>query len=605
MILACLDFETYYSKAYSLSKLTTEEYINSEEFEVIGFSIKLEDEFAQWYTGTHEYLQSILVQYDWKNIALICHNTLFDASILSFKFGTYPAKYICTLSMARAVHGIEVGGSLAKLSEFYGIGVKGTEVVQALGKHRGDFTPQELAQYGAYCRNDTELTYKLFLKLLPNFTLTELSVIDITLRMAVQPVLEADIDLLREHLTDVQERKKELLNKIVLPKEELMSNPKLALFLADCGIDPPMKISPTTGKWTYAFAKTDDGFKALLEHENLMVQTVIAARLGVKSTLEETRTERFIGIAERMKLIPVPLKYYATSTGRWSGMDSINVQNFPRKSPIRKTLHAPKGYMLVGGDLKQIELRVSLWLSGEHAKLKILEEGLDLYKVFASDIFGVKYEEVTENQRFIGKTSQLSLCFGVGAAKLQAAIKAGIGLDIGSEEAKRIVDFYRAEHPNLRYAWATCGQAIKKMTFNEQGRLGYNNLLLVDGSKGIRYPSGLYLKYPQLQLYMNENGHQEFRYKLRNGWDKLYPGKFWNNLVQGVARCVMSEAMPRIAKRYRLVSTIHDALYVIAPEEEVQEAVAFLTEEMCRVPEWIPGLPLEVECHWGKTLGDC
>lgn len=607
MILACLDYESYYDKQYSLSKMTTEEYINDKRFEVIGFSIKFGNEPAQWYTGTHEYLQSVLDSFAWETIALINHNSLFDASVLSFVYGIYAVRYIDTLSMARAVHGIEVGGSLAKLSEHYGVGVKGTEIVQALSKHRKDFTPQELAQYGAYCKNDVELTYKLFFKLLPNFTLSELTIIDTTLKMAIQPTLEIDAPLMKEHLKNVKTRKEELMARVGgLDKKVIMSNPQLAKFLFDCDVDVPMKISPTTGKWTYAFAKTDEEFKALLEHENLLVQAVIAARLGVKSTLEETRTERFIGIAERMdNLIPVPLKYYSTSTGRWAGADSINFQNLTRKSPMRKGIQAPEGFMLVGGDLKQVELRVGLWLAEEFEKLKILGDGLDLYKVFYSDVSGTPIDEITEAQRFIGKTSQLSLIFGVGSDKLRSAIKAGIGLDIGTDEAKRIVDYYRATHPHLRHAWAMCGQAIKKMAYNEHGVLGYNNLLNVEGAQGIRFPSGLYLKYPQLHLSLTESGHQEYKYKLRNGWDKLYSGKLFNNSCQGTARCIMAEAMPRIAKRYRIVLTVHDALYILAPKQEVQEAVDFLTAEMCKVPEWAPGLPLAVECHWGKTLGDC
>lgn len=318
MQLMTLDFESYYSKTHSLSKLPTEEYINSDEFEVIGFSIKLGDTPTAWYTGDRYYLQGVLDAFNWSDIALVAHNCFFDASILSLYFGINPAKYIDTLSMARAIHGISVGGSLAKLAEYYELGEKGTEVVNALGKHLKDFTEEELAKYGEYCVNDTELTYALLQKLIPHFNTTELELVSLTIKMGVEPLLEVDLPALEHHLYEVKAAKEELLERIVVDKSEIMSNPRFAKLLEEQGVIVPMKISPTTGKMTYAFAKTDDGLKDLLEHPNLVVQTLVAVRLGVKSTIEETRTERYIGIAKRMGKLPVPLSYYGAATGRWS-----------------------------------------------------------------------------------------------------------------------------------------------------------------------------------------------------------------------------------------------------------------------------------------------
>ena len=606
MLLISLDFESYFDKQYSLSKLTTEEYINHEEFEVIGVSIKVNDAPTKWVSGSFEETQAYLNQFDWDNAAVISHNALFDMSILNLRFGIHPKKIIDTLSMARAVHGIEVGVSLAKLAEYYGIGVKGTEIINALGKRRQHFTTEELARYGWYCINDTELTYKLFYRLLPHFTKLELDVIDITLKMVTRPLLELDMSVLQAHLAKVQAEKQALMDQVIVERKDLMSNVKFAQLLIDCGVEPPMKLSPTTGKPAYAFAKTDEGFKALLDSDNLMVQTLTAARLGLKSTLEETRCERFIGIAERNKLIPVPLKYYSTATGRWAGMEACNFQNITRGSELRKAFRAPKGYVLVSADLSNIELRVGFWLAGDWANLKLIGDGMDLYKVFASSVFNVPYDQVTKDQRFIGKTSQLSLSFSVGAAKLQAAIRVGIGLDVGIVESKRVVDFYRSSHPCITTMWRHCDSAITCMATDRTMALGTNGLLKVEGIKGVRLPSGLYMKYPQLHASIDGDSYKkEWKYKIRNGWDRLYAGKLWNNLVQATARCIMAEAMPRIARRYPIVLTVHDSIYIVAPESEAQEALDFLTTEMCRPPLWMPSIPLDVEGHYGTTLFDC
>jgi DNA polymerase len=602
-----IDFESFYSKSYSLSKLTTEAYINGDEFEVIGLSIKLGDTPTAWYTGDQLEITRVLNQFNWKDITLIAHNCFFDASILSLYFGIFPARYIDTLSMARAIHGISVGGSLAKLATHYDLGEKGTEVVDALGKHLKDFTAAELAKYGEYCINDTELTYALFQKLIPHYNATELSLIDMTIKMGVVPRLLVDMAILESHLYEVKRAKEFILEQVSADKSEIMSNPKFAKLLEYYGVDVPMKLSLRTGKMTYAFAKTDDGLKDLLEHPNLVVQALVAARLGVKSTIEETRTERFIGIANRMGRLPIPLNYYGAATGRWSagGGQKVNFQNLPRGSMIKEAIIAPEGYLIVGADLSNIELRVGMWVAGEREALKLLGEGGDLYKEFASKAFGVPYDEVNKEQRFIGKQSQLSLIFGVGATKLRLAIKTLSGVDLGEEESKRIVDLYRATYTGVTTLWKTCTTAIKTIAENGEYTFGTGDLYVVEGKKGIKFPSGMYMQYPQLANVIDEKtGEQGYKYKLRNGYDRLYGGKLTNNLVQGTARCIMSEAMVRVNKRYPIVLTIHDALYILAPEAEAQEALDFLIEEMTKVPSWMPGIPLAAEGGYGRSLKD-
>jgi DNA polymerase len=289
-----------------------------------------------------------------------------------------------------------------------------------------------------------------------------------------------------------------------------------------------------------------------------------------------------------------------------SGMDKINMQNITRGSDLRKAFKAPEGQVLVTADLRNIELRVGFWLAGDWANLQLIADGVDLYKTFASLAFVVPYDKVTKDQRFIGKTSQLSLSFSVGAATLQNAIRAGIGLDMGIIEAKRVVNLYRASHPCITSMWTKCGVAIKAMVEDRYMSLGTDDLIKVEGRKGIKLPSGLYLKYPELQLSVDaQTGKREYKYKMRGGWDRLYPGKLWNNIVQAVARCVMAEAMPRIARVYLIVLSVHDSLYVLALEAEAQAAQDFLIEEMCRPPVWMPDIPLDAEGHYGKTLWDC
>ena len=608
MAIITLDFETYYSKTYSLSKLTTEEYVNGDEFEVIGVGVKVDGAATSWHTGSKEEIGQALQGYNLPNNTLLCHNTYFDATILYEFFGITAKKNLDTLSMARAIHGISVGGSLAKLVEHYELGVKGNEVVNALGKHTKDFSPEELTRYGEYCVNDVELTYDLFFKLLPQFNTQELTLVDITIKMAVKPTLVVDLPMLESYMYEVREKKEALLSTIDADKSEIMSNPKFAVLLERLGVQPPMKVSPTTGKLTYAFAKTDDGLKTLLEHADPTVQALVGARLGVKSTIEETRTDRLIGIAKRTDYLPVPLNYYGAATGRWSagGGQKVNFQNIPRNSTLKKVIVAPEGYVVVGADLSNIELRVGLWVCGEMEALKSLGEGRDLYKEFASLVFNVAYDDVSKDQRFIGKTSQLGLIFGVGAGKLRDAIKVGSGTDIGEMEAKRIVDLYRATYKGVTAFWKTCTNAITAMGNDEEFTFGQDGLYVAEGKRGVKFPSGLYMQYPLLANVVDEKtGERGYKYKMRNGYDRLYGGKLTNNLVQGTARCVMSEAMVRIADKYQIALTVHDALYIVVPEAEAQETLDYLIEEMCKPPLWMPDIPLAAEGGWGRSIADC
>jgi DNA polymerase len=605
MDIVTLDFETYYSKDFSLSKkdTTTQSYIDSPEFETIGVGFKVNDGPVKWATGTHAEIKEELDSLKLQDNALLAHNALFDASILAWRFGIYPKLVLDTLSMSRAVHGVDVGGSLAALVKMYELGEKGDEVVHALGKRRGDFSAEELERYGVYCINDVFLTYCLFQILAPHFNKTEIALIDMTIKMHTTPTLELNREILEEHLATVRANKEALLEQAGVLRADLMSNDKLAEVLRSVGVEPPTKISARTGKEAYAFAKSDEAFKALLEHESPDVQAIVAARLGVKTTLEETRTERFIRIHESAGgVLPVPLKYYGAITGRWAGMDSINLQNLTRGSKLKKAIVAPMGYSIVGADLSNIELRVGLYFSGQLDKLNLLGEGIDLYKDFAASAFNVSYDEVTDEQRFVGKTSQLSLIYGTGHKKLRAQIKMLSGKDVGEEFAQRVVDVYRSEYSQVKASWYDAGRALDAIVNNEETEIGIGQLKqAVHGRKGILLPSGLHIIYNELEEFWDE-GRKNYRYKTRKGPVHIHPAKCYQNNIQALARCVIGEMMVKINRRHPVVLTIHDSVYCVVPEQQANEALLFILNTMRTEPKWAPGIPLDAEGGSGADL---
>jgi len=621
MQLVTLDFETFYETGFSLTNLTTEEYIRHERFQVIGVGIKIDDGESRWVTGTHNAIKQELDTIDWKSSVLLCHNTQFDGGILSFIFNIIPAIYLDTLSMARAKHGVDVGGSLAFLVEKYNLGRKGTEVVDAKGKRLEDFSMTDLAQYGSYCKNDVDLTYKLFQVLAPEFPESEIKLIDITLRMYTEPVLEVDDGLLQDRLEEVQLEKSELLKGLMIRMEceteecvraKLASNKQFAEILTELGVVVPTKISPANGKDTFALAKGDQGFLDLCEHEDPFIQELCRVRLGTKSTIEESRIERFIGIGSRNKgKLPIPLKYYGAHTGRWAGSDKVNFQNLPardkKKKALKNAIIPPEGHRVINCDSSQIEARVLVWLSGQDDIVEWYREGRDVYSEFATKIYGKTITKDDKTERAVGKTCILGLGYGTGWTKLQQTLKISAGVDLDDQECKRLVGVYRQVNNKVIDLWKACDDALQDMSLWKDGKEPYyldahKSLLITP--KGIKLPNGLYIYYPDLKWDTSE-AKSKFTYKSRRGVNSIWGGSVVENVVQALARIIVGEQMIEINKKYRPVLTVHDAVVNVVPETEVDEALSFITSTMSTPPSWATGLPVACEAHDGSSYGEC
>jgi len=605
MDLITLDFETFYDKETSLRKMTTEAYVRDPNFEVIGVGIKLNNQETEWASGTRKQVTEYLSKFPWESSMVVAHNAMFDGAILNWHYGISPKVYMDTLCISRAVHGVETSSSLKALSERYGIGEKGDEVLNTLGKKRKDFSEEELSKFGDYCVNDVDLTFELFKIMAKDFPRKEMKLIDLTLRMFVEPILDLDLAGLEYHLTETRSRKDALLTSAGVDKADLMSNPKFAELLEQLGVKPPMKLSPTTGKETFAFAKSDEGFKVLEDHEDERVQQLVAARLGNKSTLEETRTQRFIDISKR-GLLPVPVRYYAAHTGRWGGDDKINLQNLPSRGvngkKLKQSIIAPEGHTIIDCDSSQIEARVLAWLAEQDDLTQAFTAGEDVYKKMASRIYGVSEEDVTKEQRFVGKTTILGAGYGMGAVKFQAQLKT-FGFDIELAEARRVINIYREANWKINKLWRDAQHMLTGLSNRENIQFGLDGVIqVVDGA--MLLPSGLKLGYGDLQFTQTDKG-VEFDYKTRRGRTRIYGGKVIENVCQAIARCIIGEQMLNIAKKYRVVLTVHDSIVCCVADAEVEEAREYIEECMRWTPHWAKGLPINCESGTGKTYGDC
>lgn len=528
--------------------------------------------------------------------------------------------------MARPKYNITVGGSLKNLAAFHGIGVKGDEVVRAIGKRRRDFNSNDLALYGQYCLNDVELTRKLFDKMKVGFPVSELLLIDRTLRLYTEPELELDKPLLEKHLKEVLAKKTDLLGELGFvgaeeeAKQMLRSNDKFRAYLDMLGVDIERlaKISRTTGLKTYGFSKTDRAFTALLDSDDPLVVTAVSARLGIKSSIEESRAKLMLDVATR-GLMPVMLRYYAAHTGRFGGGDKMNAQNLPRGGTLRRAIRALKGKMLVACDSSQIEARVVAWLAKQNDLLQAFRDKRDVYSEFATYVYGKTITKKDKVERFCGKTCILGLGYGMGAPKFvhtMAVGQGGIALKVPLEEGERIVAAYRSLYHRIPALWRRGTRVLQAMVNNERIEFARG---IMAGPDGIELPNGLVIQYHGLRQtpdgfeYINDARVYRAMMKARilgedlpaHSWTKIYGGKVVENVVQALARIVVSDQWVEISKLFKVVLQVHDEIVISVEEALVEKAKAAMMAIMSQPPPWALDLPVACEAEAGPTYGDC
>ena len=642
-----IDFETYYDKEWTLTKITTEKYIRGYKFECIGLSVKIGNMTTHFHRKENwkGFIQSIMEKYP--NSPFVCHNASFDMGILGLRYGIHPRFTVDTSVMAKlcGLDRVAGGTSLAKITDFLcskGVitAVKGTEVHNMLGVHADDMTEQQWKAYGAYCKLDTDLCYQLYMYMLDLVPLSELVMSHITTEMWTKPVVQLNVPLLESYAdrlaTEREQMLKGIAGKLGVSTDEMLkhlrSAPKFKAILEGLGVKVPMKYSEKQNKLVPALSKTDQEFLALQDHPNKLVSTLVSTKLGAMSSMEQTRTATFLDIAQR-GLMPIPLRYAAAHTGRYGGSDKVNLQNLPKRSKdpvLRRALRAVDGHLWVAADSSQIEARLNAYISNQTDLVQLFVDGRDPYVDMATAIYNKPYDEIMalakgdnatkegKQMRNLGKEAVLACGYGMSANTFGYRMEL-TGNHQAAEMKDIIVNAYRRKNDRIVAFWRECNKVLGILCRGGSIQFGGPNNDLFYATNVdfhgviipvIMMPNGTYLFYQNLRQEMDERtGRMGFVYdQYDNG--RFKPKRIWgSSLVENLCQCfafvvLKWQALNIVNDGYQININVHDEWAGVYPKDKVKSAVLSYYHSMKRVPDYLPDGLLDCEVDIGINYAD-
>lgn len=592
-----IDFETFYDPAegYSLSKMTSTEYIRDPRFQAQCCAFKLNDG-PSWVAWGEDIGKAF--KFYGTNVRGVAHNAQFDGAIAAHHYGWSPAEFTDTVGLARAQLRLK-SYSLNSVAASLGLGAKLDGLSVAKGKRLEQLEDFERNILGEYCAKDVDLCYEIYKNLIAACPRFEFLLLQWAIKAVTQPLLAVDHSMLDDYVVELNLNRDKTLAEAGITLDTIMSNPKFAEALRNLGVEPPMKMSERTGKPTYAFAKDDKGITDLLEHPDVRVQTAVSARLKLKSTIEETRAKRLSAIG-KTGLLPVPLLYYGAHTGRFSGGGGINLQNLTRGSKLRKGIVAPPGKALIVGDSSQIEARALACVAGQQDLVEVFKRGLDPYCDMASFIYGRPITKADEAERWLGKVTVLGAGYGMSANTFVEFLRVQ-GKPLSKEMCQKAIEAYRTKNYKIVQFWDRCDRALQFIHAGREHSIS-DHLSVLTGKNQIRLPVGFPLMYPELNY---SSGDRRWSYVARGeGRSGIYGGLVTENIVQSLARHVVMEQLLIVNATYPVALTVHDELVAVVDEHEGEEARNYIEHVMCTPPRWWPELPVKAEVKLGKVYGD-
>jgi DNA polymerase bacteriophage-type len=625
-----LDFETFYDSDYNLKKMSTVEYVTDPRFGITGLGL-------YDYINTLPYCRFIpperttlqietlqdIYGKNLENCTIVGQNLMFDCLILGWYFGIIPKYTVDILNLARHEDS-QRHNNLAELCKIYKTSVQKGDTSQFKGLTYKQMSPGLQKRLQEYNKTDVLAEYELFETLLPKLSNpgVELRVADHTLKLFLNPRLNFDFELADNLIKEMQQELENTLGKVGLDTKTLRSN-KFSTILQTALPEGEQLITKMGKKGAIpALAKTDEAFRALLNHPKEEVRNLAQARLAAKSW--PTHIQKVEGMIRQAKArngkIGVPLRYYAAHTARWGGTEGINLQNLPGigragsgtnplLSKIRHLLIAPPGYVLCTVDLAQVEARILAWFAGQEDLLNIFRENGDVYSYAATDLFGHPVRKAKKDdapdvaremtiKRGFGKDEILGAGFGMGATKFYIRCLANADLkplfDSGTYDfafIEKLIKTYRAKYSMIPKFWNNIEKAFRWVTKYPSEILAISKFTFWNehGTVNVQLPSGRVLKYPHARINKIDN-------TIRWQYGHLWGGSITENLDQATARDILAEAILHIEDAgYKIAGHFHDEIVCVVPEEIAEKVLKDIQIIFCTNPVWAVGLPISSE----------
>ena len=580
-----LDTESSYDAGRDIRSLGVEQYVRHPQTD--HYLVSLYEEGFEWVGPPSNCPWGRL-----QGATLLSHNAAYDQSVVAQLRHAglpipEPAAWHCTANLA-AYH--QVPRSLAGAAEtLLGETVDKSVRDQMRGRNWASLDQSEKTQVTEYALSDAKTCHLLWQRHGAAWPAGELAVSDHTALMCRRGIavdltkLAEGIEILRQVRFDLEQQipwAGELNEK---GAEVAVTSPRAVT--RECrrlGIPPPTSTDVKSPEWE-AWADTH-----------------AAAAPFVAAIQQWRRANRLLAVLETMQqrqvdgILSYGLKYFGAShTGRWSGDQGLNMQNFPRHPfnsvDARGCLIPRPGMVFVLADFAQIEARVALWLAQAKGMLNLLHAGVDLYEAHARQTMNYcdprPLKEVNPDMRQFAKCRVLGLGFGLGPIKFQQIVKQWSGQEITLAKAKQVVRDFRCTNPRITALWRRLEQGLRQSA----------------GDKlAVELPSGRAVNYFNIAQI---DGQWTGRVERGGPPKKLYGGLLFENLVQATARDLFAESILRLESAgLPVVLHVHDEVVVEVTEADGARARDEVERLMRQVPPWAEGLPVEVKAHTARRF---
>jgi DNA polymerase-1 len=504
--------------------------------------------------GQHiKYDMNILSRY-----GLAVHGVGFDTMLESYVFNSTGSRHdMDTLALKYLGH---------KTTHYEDIAGKGAKQIS--------FSQVSIEDAGHYAAEDADITLRLHRHLWPKLETEpalakvlreiEIPLVPVLARMEQTGVL-IDGGLLQQQSRDLAGRLLQLESQVhdLAGQPFNLGSPKQLQQILFEKMELPVIRKTPKGQPSTA----EDVLRELADHYEL--PGLILEHRSI-SKLKSTYTDKLPGqINPRTGRVHTSYHQAVAATGRLSSSDP-NLQNIPIRTAlgreIRKAFVAPAGSVILAADYSQIELRIMAHLSGDSGLLKAFNEGVDIHRSTAAEVFGVGYQQVTSDQRRAAKAINFGLMYGMSAFGLARQ------LDINRGEAQQYMDTYFARYPDV--------QAFMEATRETARDKGYVETLF-----------GRRLYLPEIN---SRNGMR------RQGAERAAI----NAPMQGTAADIIKIAMIRVDEWLqqnrsdaRLIMQVHDELVLEVPEDQLSTVREAVVEHMSAAAEL--KVPLIVDAGHG------